>query len=102
MTASQVNYSAGSFSYNFSTGADQVYGGAVSHKELTPGIWGLSSGDGNGDGEVLDNDKDELWDLQASQAGYLPSDYNLDGQSDNNDKNDWWMPNLGKGSSIPD
>lgn len=102
MSANQANYSAGTFTYNFSTGADQVYGGAVSHKELTPGQWGLRCGDGNGDGTVLDSDKDALWDLQASQSGYLPSDYNLDGQSDNNDKNDWWMPNLGSGSSIPD
>ncbi len=102
MTASEVNYSAGSFTYNFSTGVDQVYGGGSSHKELAPGIWGLPCGDGNGDGLVLDNDKDALWDLQASQSGYLPSDYNMDGQSDNNDKNDWWMPNLGIGSLIPD
>jgi hypothetical protein len=102
MSANQANYSAGTFTYNFSTGADQVYGGDAAHKELAPGKWGLRCGDGNGDGIVLDSDKDALWDMQASQSGYLPSDYNLDGQSDNNDKNDWWMPNLGSGSSIPD
>lgn len=102
MSASQAAYSAGIFSYNFTTAGSQVYGGASAHKELTPGIWGLRTGDGNADGVVLDTDKDGLWDLQAAQSGYLPSDYDLNGQSDNFDKNDWWLPNMGSSSSVPE
>jgi hypothetical protein len=102
MSASQAGYSAGSFTYNFTTGEGQVYGGASAHKELAPGVWGLRTGDGNGDGEVLDSDKDNLWDIQAAQTGYLPSDYNMNAQSDNTDKNDWWLPNLGSSSGVPE
>jgi hypothetical protein len=102
MSGAQAAYSAGTFTYNFTTGEEQAYGGSSAHKELAPGIWGLRTGDGNADGMVTDADKDALWDIQASQSGYLPSDYNLDGQSDNLDKNDWWLPSYGSGSSIPD
>jgi hypothetical protein len=102
MSASQAGYSAGSFTYNFTTGEGQVYGGASAHKELAPGVWGLRTGDGNGDGEVLDSDKDNLWEIQAAQTGYLPSDYNMNAQSDNTDKNDWWLPNLGSSSGVPE
>jgi len=102
MSANPADYSSGNFSYNFTSGENQVYGGAEAHKELAPGIWGLRTGDGNGDGNVLDSDKDGLWDLQTPQSGYLPSDYNLNGQSDNQDKNDWWLPNTGSSSSVPE
>ena len=103
MNANLIPYAAGTYTYDFTTGAAQVYGGAAAHKQLATGKWGMRSGDGNGDCDVLSNDKTAVWSLpgQLGKTGYLPSDYNLDRQTNNKDKNDKWLPNLGSGSSVP-
>jgi hypothetical protein len=103
MSASPVTYAAGAYTYDYTTGATQVYGSAAGHKELSPGKWGMRSGDGNGDGDVLSNDKTQVWGIptQLGKTGYLPSDFSFDRQTNNKDKNDKWVPNLGTGSHVP-
>jgi PKD repeat protein len=93
--------SAGTYAYDFSTGATQAYGTSDAHKQIAPGIWGMMGGDGNGDGSVTETDKSPIWESESGNQGYLNSDYNLDRQSDNKDKDDVWAPNLGKGSQVP-
>ena len=61
----------------------------------------MASGDGDRSGEVGPSDKSPLWESQAATKGYIYSDFNLDGESDNNDKDDSWLPNIGKGSHVP-
>jgi len=89
------------YSYDFKSGVSQVYGGLAGHKELTSGIWGMFSGDGDPDGLIDFDDKSVLWDNEAGTKGYIPSDYNLDSQSNNVDKDDYWVPNFGKGTQVP-
>ena len=91
-------------SYNFSTGAGHAFGGTSAQKQLstTPEIWGMFSGDGDGNGEIQLSDKVNVWDIQAGEAGYLESDFNLNGDVNNQDKNDYWWPNNGYGSFIPE
>jgi hypothetical protein len=50
---------------------------------------------------VTDEDKNNLWEIQAGNSGYQNADLNLDGEVGNSDKNIYWLPNLGKVSSIP-
>jgi hypothetical protein len=90
------------YSYDFTSGEGQAYGGANGHKELVPGVWGMTAGDGDGSGQVNNADKVEVWTLQAGMAGYLAGDFNLNSQVDNADKVDYWKPNSGAGSQVPD
>jgi hypothetical protein len=84
------------FSYDFTTGPNQVYGGANAHKELSPGVWGMISGDGNHDFKVDNTDKNEVWLPQYGNTGYYFGDFNRDGTVDDTDKDDYWAPNSGK------
>ena len=88
------------FSYDFTTGPDLVYGGKNAHKELATGIWGMISGDGNHDGQVDNVDKDEVWLPQSGNSGYLFGDFNRNGTVDNLDLDDFWKPNAGRGNKI--
>ncbi len=89
------------YTYNFSTGENQARGGANGHKDLGSGVWGMFSGNSNGDFDVNDTDKDINWMSEVGTSGYLSSDVNMDGQSNNRDKNDMWVPNNGKSSQVP-
>jgi hypothetical protein len=102
LSNNELSPSGGLYTYNFSNGINQVYGGANGHKELAPGVWGMMAGDGNRNGMVDAGDKSSDWESQTGETGYLSSDYNLDAQSDNVDKNNYWVPNLGEDSQVPD
>jgi PKD repeat protein len=101
MSNNALTSAGGIHTYNFSSGMNQVYGGVNGHKELAPGVWGMFSGDGNADGSIGSGDKSPIWDSQAGASGYIISDYNLDAESNNKDKAEFWMPNMGKGSQVP-
>lgn len=96
-----VSYNKGVYSYNFSLGAEMVYGNSLGYKELKQGTWGLASGDSNSDGIIGNDDKSDFWETNAGTSGYLQEDFNLDGQADNNDKDDFWFPNLDLTTGIP-
>jgi len=90
------------YSYDFSDDVSKVYGGTSGHVELSPGIWGMMTGDGNSDGHVDDLDNSGTWKTQAGKSGYLNGDYNLNTQVDNTDKNMLWIPNRGKNTQVPE
>jgi hypothetical protein len=102
LNANGMPYSSGTYTYDFTTGSTQVYGGANAHKQLSTGVWGMMSGDGDGSGTIQTTDKTNVWMIQAGTAGYKAGDYNMNRQVNNPDKDDKWLPNLGKGSSIPE
>lgn len=102
MSAFPLTNTGGTYSYDFTIGADQVFGGTLAHKELDPDIWGMVSGDGNGDGIINMDDKLEAWSIMSGFQGYNAGDYNLNTQIDNNDKNDFWLPNIIFQSQIPE
>jgi len=101
MSSSPLIENGNIYSWNFSSGPDQVHGGMLAHKELGGGLYGLLGGDGDGNGEVQNQDKLEVWRYQAGQIGYLSGDYNMNGQVQNEDKIDIWNPNAGRGSKVP-
>jgi len=88
------------FSYDFSTDSSQVYGGTQGCREVTTGLWGMASGDANGDGEINIQDK-LFWEAEAGTMGYKPSDLNMDGHVNNLDKIDLYLENLDFTSQIP-
>jgi hypothetical protein len=101
MSAIPVTQTGGVYTYDFSAGAGQAYGGASGHKLLGSGIWGMIGGDGDASGQVLTPDKTTVWQPQAGTTGYKSGDYNLSGQVNNPDKNDIWRPNSGAGDQVP-
>ena len=92
----------GVYSYDFTVGVNQVYGGIDGHKLLTTGVWGITAGDGNADGYINDSDKVVIWESQAGKAEYINGDYDLDGQVVNPDKNEFWILNSGDESQVPE
>jgi hypothetical protein len=102
MSANSLIKSLDTYTYDFSTSSNQVYGSVAGHKQLASGRWGMIGGDGNKDGTVDDLDKSGSWNGNAGQEGYLESDYNLDAQADNRDKDDIWLPNAGRGCQVPE
>ncbi len=89
------------FSYDFSSDSSQIYGGTQGCREVAPGLWGMASGDANGDGEINIQDK-LLWDAEAGILGYKSSDFNMNEQVDNSDKDNCFIHNIYMNSSIPD
>jgi len=101
MSGSPLLPAGSTYSCDFSTAASQAYGGSNGHKQIVPGIWGMFSGDGNGNGQVNNADKHEVWSLQAGSSGYKTGDFNLNGNVDHVDKVDFWVPNSGSASQVP-
>ena len=101
MSAVPLIYQKGVYNYDFSTAAQQSYGGNSGIKQIYPGIWGMISGDADANGIIQQADKTTTWETSAGTQDYLPSDLNLDGQANNVDKDDYWLPNIGKGTQVP-
>ncbi len=101
ISGSALSTSGGIYTYDFSSGINQAHGGTDGHIQLTSGIWGMFSGDGNADGIVNSSDISPLWKDQSGNKGYLKSDFNLDGESNNIDKDEYWVPNEDKNSQVP-
>ncbi|MCD4735318.1 MAG: hypothetical protein K8R53_04705, partial [Bacteroidales bacterium] len=102
MSGFPLTLNGGNYTYDFSIGADQVYGGFIGYKDLGAGIWGMVGGDGLPDGQVSNSDKVDVWIVETGSSGYYFGDFNLDGQVNNVDKVEVWAPNSGSGSQVPD
>ena len=90
----------GVYNYDFTLGESQTYGGSHAHKQLMPGIWGMRSGDANGDMEINNLDKNESWYIQFYNFGYFDGDFDLNGIIDDDDLFLKWEINSGKCSYI--
>lgn len=103
ISSNGVTETNGLYAYDFSSGPGQAHG-TNAQKELGTGsgIWGLISGDGDGNGLISEPDLIQVWDLQTGESGYQGSDYNMNSQSENTDKNKYWQPNIGSSSNIPE
>ncbi|MBN1338905.1 MAG: VCBS repeat-containing protein [Bacteroidales bacterium] len=102
MSSEGLQLSGTTYSWDFTTGSGQAFGGSNAHKDIAPGIWGMTGADGNADGQINNGDKNDVWAVQAGTGGYKSGDFNLDAQVNNGDKNDVWTPNTGLGGQVPD
>ncbi len=100
MSANPLTEINNSYSYDFSSGIDKVFGGNVAYRQLSPEIWGMVVGDANSDGAV-DSADILIWRPQAGESGYFQADFNFDSQIENRDKDDYWLNNSGMESQIP-
>ncbi|MCB2219846.1 MAG: Ig-like domain-containing protein [Bacteroidetes bacterium] len=101
ISASELTLSGGSYSWDFTTGSGQAYGGINGHKQLEPGVWGMISADGNGNGLIQNTDETAVWKVDLGQSGYKGGDFNLNGLVQNTDETNYWKVNLGAGGQTP-
>jgi len=102
MSASSLTQTNGVYTYDFTPDSGMAIQGNQSMKQLAPDTWGIISGDGNADGQINNNDKNEIWFAQLNNSGYYSGDYNMDGKVNEMDLNGKWKTNSGKGSWKPD
>jgi len=60
----------------------------------------MMAGDGNSDGEISNQDKDDIWLLENGNNGYYSGDFDMNGQVNDSDKNVLWELNVGKSTRI--
>lgn len=107
MSAEALTEADGTYSWDFTQAMDKAYrlqsrsSYGDGHKELGDGVFGMYGGDGDANGQIQAQDKNNVWNLQSGLAGYYPADFDLNGQVQAQDKNNIWSPNSGNGSAVP-
>ncbi|MCB2219726.1 MAG: PKD domain-containing protein [Bacteroidetes bacterium] len=96
-----VTQVGGVYSYDFSSGQNQVYGGSNAHKQIEPGVWGMVAADGNANGLIQNTDETAVWKSDLGSSGYKGGDFDLNGLTQNTDETNLWKPNLGGGGQVP-
>ena len=99
-SAVTVNSYPPAVNYDFTSSQSQAYG-SNPMIDLGDGSFGMIAGDGNGNGQVQNNDSESIWQPDNGQSGYKNADFNLNGQVQNNDSESFWKPNNGKGTQVP-
>ncbi len=99
MSADDLSHSGWKYSYDFTTGSGQAYNSG--QKDLG-GAWGMYAGNADGNDEVNQNDKTNVWSGEVGGNGYFSGDMNMNNEVNNQDKNDVWLPNVGSSSQVPD
>ena len=95
-----IPLSGNTYIFDFTAGG--IWGGQIGAKEVGPGIWAMTGGDGNADYQINTQDKIDAWWPDAGSSGYLGSDFDMNGEVGNQDKIDIWAPNSGQSSQVPD
>ncbi|MBC8489706.1 MAG: Ig-like domain-containing protein [Bacteroidetes bacterium] len=90
----------GIYSYDFTTSASQAY--LSGQKNLGGGEYGMFAGDADGNGDVHQDDINNVWTSDAGKNGYYPGDMDMNSNVNNQDKNDVWLPNNGTGGFVPE
>lgn len=101
MSSVGLTESGGTYSYNFTTGSGQSYGGTNAVIELEPGVWGMVAADGNANGLIQNTDETAVWKTDLGGSGYDGGDFDMNGLTQNTDETNLWKPNLGGGGQIP-
>ncbi len=100
MSAAAIDFSSGTGSFDFSTGAAQAYGSSP-QDPLGDGRFGMYGGDGNVNGSVTAFDMLQIWLLQNGTTGYLQGDYNLNGSVTAFDLVQIWLKSNGFTTQVP-
>jgi hypothetical protein len=104
MSATPIQLKTNSALYDFTTGSSKVYGGANGCKLIDSGAsrWGMTTGDGNGDGSIYVEDYTDYWIPEFGLSNvYSIGDFSMDGVVFTDDYTDFWIPNFGKSNVLP-
>lgn len=100
MSSIPLTMSGDIYSFDFTTPSGQAY--LNGQKNLVGDIYGMFAGDADGNGEVHQDDIDNLWTIDTGEQGYYGGDMNMNSQVNNQDKDDIWFENLNEQSLVPD
>lgn len=100
MTSAAVSFFPDNTLYDFTTSQSKAYG-QNAMAELSSGVFGMFSGDGNSNGIVDDKDRSDVWSIQNGNLGYMNGDFNLDSGVTVKDINNYWNNNIGKSTQVP-
>lgn len=104
MSANPVPLGASSMLYDFTSGAEKVYGGSGSFKLIDPAssAWGMVAGDATNEGSIYVDDYSDHWTPSFGLTNsYHAADFNLDGNVLVDDYSDYWLPNFGISFILP-
>jgi len=107
MSSGGLSYSGGGYSWDFTQSLTKAFARMDKsaymngHKLLPNGLFGMFGGDGDANGQIQTQDKNNVWNPQSGLSGYRMGDFDLNGQVQTQDKNNIWNPNSGVGSSVP-
>ena len=101
ISAYPLTKSGNVYSYDFTDSGYKAFGGQKAQNQMDSGFWSMIAADGNADGQIDNNDKNDIWLQQYSETGYKQGDFNMNGSVDNSDKSDNWNANSGKTSQVP-
>jgi len=87
----------GVYSWNFATGSEQAMGDILSQNEIAAGVWGMISGNGDGNNQINNYDKNEIWLNDLNSFGYYLGDFDMDCQVNVEDLIVNWKENVGCG-----
>jgi len=107
MSSGGLTYAGGGYSWDFTQALEKAFASKEKaaymsgHKHLGNGFYGMYGGDGDANGQIQTQDKNNVWNPQSGLSGYQMGDFDLNGQVQTQDKNNIWNPNSGIGSSVP-
>ena len=107
MSSGGLTYAGGGYSWDFTQSLTKAFARMDKsaymngHKLLGNGLFGMFGGDGDANGQIQTQDKNNIWNPQSGLSGYRMGDFDLNGQVQTQDKNNIWNPNSGIGSSVP-
>ena len=98
MSTNTASLNASSSMYDFTTSTGKFYGGDAVN--LGGGVYGMYTGDGDGDGQVISTDFNEFFPKFSSSAtGYEMTDWNMDGDVTSTDFN-LFFPNFSQAKTT--
>jgi hypothetical protein len=108
MSSGSLPLVGGVYSWNFTQGLDKTFnktmdrsGYLQGQKDLGGGVFGMFGGDGDGNGQIQTQDKNEVWNAQSGLSGYHAGDFDMNSQVQTQDKNNIWNVNSGVASQVP-
>ncbi len=105
MSATAQPLSGASVNYDFTDALGKAYDNpSISNDAMATlgvGKYGMIAGDGDGNGEINSNDRQNIWLNQRLLTGYYSGDFNMDNTVNSNDLSLIWLPNRLKNSHVP-
>ncbi len=96
------------YSWNFTQSLSKAFtstmdrsGYLQGHKNLGSGVFGMYGGDGDGNGQIQTQDKNDVWNAESGLSGYRAGDFDMNSQVQSQDKNNIWNANSGVATQVP-